>query len=550
MKNLLTFLFIFCATIFRLNAQVNCEVDITYKSFRTGTYYTEVGHKVIQTADGNFVILNSAFQLTKVDACGNVIWRGNTLGYSGGWPEFSDFHEEPDGTLMFSASTYSPAGKLYLYKTSATGNLLWITPIGDVTVDHRKISSFKISSNKYFFATNKVRTTSEYQSTYGVAIITDTTGNILFQDTFTKINGSLQYAAPNVNGNILLLGREDTSTFILTIDTLGNILSKHYMSTKLDKSINIVDAVIPNYTSTELFYVAHSTYYDSNYVARLDLLGNILKDTIFTQYIPHSRSIYPLFINPLKNNHYMLTGTSSTIIDSNLNIVWTSNNTATIDWSKQINCSILTNDSMVVSTGASNFERVSTLVTVSDLWFGVTSIISKMIMVKSIAISGGENIGIKNGTLQLVANILPKNALNQTVLWEVNETTRASITQDGLVTALANGIVSVTATTTDGSNLVAQKFVFISNQETVGVNELVVSENQINLYPNPAQNQLTVVCNVAQIQAIHLLELSGKMLHTFTNNTSINLSQCASGMYLVKIETDKGTVFKKLIISK
>ena len=88
------------------------------------------------------------------------------------------------------------------------------------------------------------------------------------------------------------------------------------------------------------------------------------------------------------------------------------------------------------------------------------------------------------------------------------------------------------------------------NITTVGLDEALQNNAEVTIYPNPAQNQLTVVCNVAQIQAIHLLELSGKMLHTFTNNTTINLSQCASGMYLVKIETDKGTVFKKLIISK
>ncbi len=88
------------------------------------------------------------------------------------------------------------------------------------------------------------------------------------------------------------------------------------------------------------------------------------------------------------------------------------------------------------------------------------------------------------------------------------------------------------------------------NITSVGLDEALQNNAEVTLYPNPAQNQLTVLCNVAQIQAIHLLELSGKMLHTFTNNTTLNLSQCASGMYLVKIETDKGTVFKKLIISK
>ena len=113
-----------------------------------------------------------------------------------------------------------------------------------------------------------------------------------------------------------------------------------------------------------------------------------------------------------------------------------------------------------------------------------------------------------------------------------------------------NGVYSIKLNVSNSngtSELLRTNYITITS---VGLDEALQNNAEVTLYPNPAQNQLTVVCNVAQIQAINLLDISGKMLHTFTNNTTINISQCASGMYLVKIETDKGTVVKKLIISK
>lgn len=56
-----------------------------------------------------------------------------------------------------------------------------------------------------------------------------------------------------------------------------------------------------------------------------------------------------------------------------------------------------------------------------------------------------------NGTLSLFVNILPKNATDTSVTWSIDNTTIASISSNGLLTALANGIVKVKATANDGS---------------------------------------------------------------------------------------------------
>jgi len=70
-----------------------------------------------------------------------------------------------------------------------------------------------------------------------------------------------------------------------------------------------------------------------------------------------------------------------------------------------------------------------------------------------------------NGTLQMSAAYFPANAGYQFCTWSVeNGTGMAIISTDGLLSAIANGIVTVVATAKDGSGVVAKKEITLSNQ--------------------------------------------------------------------------------------
>ena len=58
-------------------------------------------------------------------------------------------------------------------------------------------------------------------------------------------------------------------------------------------------------------------------------------------------------------------------------------------------------------------------------------------------------------TMQLTATVLPDDAANKTVAWTSSDNTVATVSDNGLVTALAAGTATITATTCDGSNLSA-----------------------------------------------------------------------------------------------
>jgi len=87
--------------------------------------------------------------------------------------------------------------------------------------------------------------------------------------------------------------------------------------------------------------------------------------------------------------------------------------------------------------------------------------------VTRITISGAsDTIDTINGTLALSATVSPQDASIKSVSWSVDDPTIASVGTSGIVTAIANGTVTVTATATDGGSPLAfgSYAITISNQ--------------------------------------------------------------------------------------
>ena len=91
--------------------------------------------------------------------------------------------------------------------------------------------------------------------------------------------------------------------------------------------------------------------------------------------------------------------------------------------------------------------------------------------VSSITVSGAggaTSITVLGGTLQMGADVLPTNADDRSVTWSIESGSEfASISSSGLLTAIANGTVTVKATANDGSNVAGIMDVTISGQDPV-----------------------------------------------------------------------------------
>ena len=81
---------------------------------------------------------------------------------------------------------------------------------------------------------------------------------------------------------------------------------------------------------------------------------------------------------------------------------------------------------------------------------------------------------------------------------------------------------------------------------TLGINDLELSKN-ISLYPNPAQSQIQLNSNET-IKFVSIIDTFGKTIKVnLTNTSGINISDLSSGIYFLRIHTDKGMTIKKFI---
>jgi len=145
---------------------------------------------------------------------------------------------------------------------------------------------------------------------------------------------------------------------------------------------------------------------------------------------------------------------------------------------------------------------------------------------------GATAITTPNGTLQMEAAVLPANATDGSYTWSVaSGTGSASIDAAGMLTALIDGTVTVTATANDASGQTGTAVITISNQG-IGIQEDAVQ--QVEVFPNPTTGKVTFDTDI-KIENIEIFNLTGELVSNYFNTNTIDISQLPNGIYLAKI---------------
>ncbi|WP_179218239.1 T9SS type A sorting domain-containing protein [Dokdonia pacifica] len=144
----------------------------------------------------------------------------------------------------------------------------------------------------------------------------------------------------------------------------------------------------------------------------------------------------------------------------------------------------------------------------------------------TISIDHLEGIGLENTPVFLIDN------LNDTII---------NLKESDYNFIATNGIQS-------------ERFTIVfQERDVLGTEEVSFDEN-ITLYPNPAIDQVTLrYQGQAQLQELAIIDLNGKLvkrvdLRNFNNAQTIQTSELAKGVYFLKIQSDRNTTVKKLII--
>ena len=123
------------------------------------------------------------------------------------------------------------------------------------------------------------------------------------------------------------------------------------------------------------------------------------------------------------------------------------------------------------------------------------------ILVEQLIIYGG-NI-TNGGSAQLTVGVLPNNANNKAVTWNVLDTSIAQVSETGLLTAISNGEVIVKVVAKDGSGVSAEKKIIISGiaGPPVLAESITINGNDIT-DGNPLQLSVTILPNETDNKAV------------------------------------------------
>jgi len=85
-------------------------------------------------------------------------------------------------------------------------------------------------------------------------------------------------------------------------------------------------------------------------------------------------------------------------------------------------------------------------------------------------------------------------------------------------------------------------------QSYVGINKFTNNE-QINIYPNPANTSMQIKVSNAQTAEIKILDVLGKEVLS-TKEKDIDVSALQEGIYFVQVKTAEGVLIKKVVVQR
>jgi hypothetical protein len=138
-----------------------------------------------------------------------------------------------------------------------------------------------------------------------------------------------------------------------------------------------------------------------------------------------------------------------------------------------------------------------------------------------------------------------------TYRWDFGDGTPESTSATPTHTYASDGNYDVTLTV--GSQ--CGDVVFTTSVHILGVNNITVDPSELNVYPNPTQSQITVDNKgTLKMKSITITNVVGQtVMQKLVDNparANVDLGQLSSGMYWLRIETDKGFVIRKVELIK
>ncbi|MBN2274217.1 MAG: Ig-like domain-containing protein, partial [Bacteroidales bacterium] len=173
----------------------------------------------------------------------------------------------------------------------------------------------------------------------------------------------------------------------------------------------------------------------------------------------------------------------------------------------------------------------------SDVYGELTIPISGQVLVTEVTVAGeggATEITVNAGTLQMIATVLPDSACEKEVTWSVDNESVATISETGLLTAVGNGTVVVTARATDGTYKSGTATITVSNQ-----GELVTDTEAgaIQMVPNPATDFIMIKSQQRSEVTISNITGAVVLITEVDPNIAVPVAHLKAGLYIVNVKS-------------
>lgn len=76
----------------------------------------------------------------------------------------------------------------------------------------------------------------------------------------------------------------------------------------------------------------------------------------------------------------------------------------------------------------------------------------------------------------------------------------------------------------------------------------MTAEDQVQVYPNPAKDHVTVECGTAEVKTVRVYDMQGRLLQELSHSGSkYTVDLPKSGMYYLEVVTDNGIAYRKVV---
>ena len=132
-------------------------------------------------------------------------------------------------------------------------------------------------------------------------------------------------------------------------------------------------------------------------------------------------------------------------------------------------------------------------------------------------------------------------------VWSSADTSIA-IVSGGIVTGKTTGIDTIAYLITNGCDSVsATKTIYVTNDCSTGIKQVLPNTPKFTIYPNPAKNELYIT-STDKISSVSISDLVGQTLYSHEYNTKkvqVDITGLATGVYLVRINGSQVMKFVK-----